>query len=141
MDKTAYDRMPADIHPSGEFPDGSLCAYCLDNDGECLPHGWNLIGPICWHCLKTTAGRVIWPWRKSRTATHTSISLLLLFHFHDDAGGGEFPVPIFDIRGVQFHDRDNGSGLPQWVLRGRCCRCSPMRSMPCPLYKLRRVFP
>lgn len=52
LDATAFDRMDFDINPYGEHPDGTPCAYCLANDGEILPQGWNLIGPICRWCLR-----------------------------------------------------------------------------------------
>ena len=51
VDATAFDRMPEDFNPYGEYPDGTPCAYCLRNEGEVKPQGWNLIGPICRWCL------------------------------------------------------------------------------------------
>ena len=69
VDATAFDRMPADFNPYGEYPDGTPCAYCLINEGEVKPQGWNLIGPICRWCLadwhRTGSALVFWRRQKA----------------------------------------------------------------------------
>ena len=49
LDATAFDRMDFEFYRD---PNGRPCAYCLVNDGEIQPPGWNLIGHICRWCLR-----------------------------------------------------------------------------------------
>ena len=88
LDATAFDRVSEDFNPYGEYPDGTPCAYCLQNDGEVKPQGWNLVGPICRWCLGQwhRSGSTFICWKRQR-----AWALAILCPLTDTEGGARPP--------------------------------------------------